>query len=241
MRNTTLEKELKDGRTCISITVGDSMYPMLRNRKDRVVIAPVNRPLRRYELPLYRRPGGQYVLHRVLHVKGYGYVMCGDNRWNREYPVPQEWILGVVTGFYRGDRFFSVDDFRYKAYVHIWCDFFWIRSLILLGKRGLRKMKKQIAHRNVWNRKKEGKKAFMACKAGEKTVVVPVGEASRSFQGMMYLNETGMFLWELFEREKSEEVMLEKLLEAYEIDREMAQAGLQKFLEKARKEGVLED
>ena len=38
MRDTTLEQELREGKTCVSTTVGDSMEPMLRNRKDTVII-----------------------------------------------------------------------------------------------------------------------------------------------------------------------------------------------------------
>ena len=143
MRNTTLEQELKAGRICVSTTVGDSMYPMLRNRKDTVIIAPALQPLKRYDLPLYRRPDGQYVLHRILHVKKDGYEICGDNRWHREYPVPQEWVLGVVTGFYRDDSYISADDLGYRLYVHLWCDFFWLRVLILRAKNILHRLKRE--------------------------------------------------------------------------------------------------
>ena len=38
MRNTSLEEELRSGKACVSTTVGDSMEPMLRNRKDTIII-----------------------------------------------------------------------------------------------------------------------------------------------------------------------------------------------------------
>ena len=77
MRNTSLEEELRSGKTCVSTTVGDSMEPMLRNRRDTIIIEPVHGRLKRYDLPLYRRPDGKYVLHRILHVKKEGYIICG--------------------------------------------------------------------------------------------------------------------------------------------------------------------
>ena len=142
MRKTSLEEELRSGNTCVSTTVGDSMEPMLRNRRDTIVLKPVTGALKRYDLPLYRRPNGQYVLHRILHVKKDGYVICGDNRWWKEYPVPQDWILGVVIEFYRGEKHIYVTDWKYRLYVHLWCDLFWARAgflwmrhLILRGKR----------------------------------------------------------------------------------------------------------
>ena len=54
MRNTSLEEELRSGKTCVSTTVGDSMEPMLRNRRDTIIIEPVHGRLKRYDLPLYR-------------------------------------------------------------------------------------------------------------------------------------------------------------------------------------------
>ena len=52
MRNTSLEEELRSGKACVSTTVGDSMEPMLRNRKDTIIIEPVHGRLKRYDLPL---------------------------------------------------------------------------------------------------------------------------------------------------------------------------------------------
>ena len=60
-------------------TVGDSMEPMLRNRKDTIIIEPVHGRLKRYDLPLYRRPDGKYVLHRILQHRFHAVSnRCGD-------------------------------------------------------------------------------------------------------------------------------------------------------------------
>lgn len=143
MRNTTLEQELREGKTCVLTTVGDSMEPMLRNRRDTVIIEPISKKLKRYDLPLYRRPNGKYVLHRILHTTEDGYVICGDNRWWKEN-VPQEWILGVVTEFYRGEKYISVNDWKYSLYVHLWCDFFWLRVFVLRVKNLFARIKWKI-------------------------------------------------------------------------------------------------
>lgn len=147
MKNSSLETELRKGNICVQTTVGDSMFPMLRDRRDSVIIEPVKGALKRYDLPLYRRPNGQYVLHRILNVKPDGYVISGDNRYVKEYPVPQDWVLGVVTGFYRNDRLISADNWKYRLYVHLWCDFFPVRAIILRGigftKRAGKHMKKK--------------------------------------------------------------------------------------------------
>lgn len=62
----------------VSTTSGVSMFPMLRDRKDTVVIYPVNGCLKKYDVLLYKRENN-YVLHRVVKVLENGYLIRGDN------------------------------------------------------------------------------------------------------------------------------------------------------------------
>ena len=96
---------------------GTSMLPMLRQGIDSVVIENTPEKLNKYDLPLYRRENGQFVLHRVVGVKKSGYVMRGDNQYINEYDVLHSQILAIVTGFYRGDEFVSIDNRKYIKYV----------------------------------------------------------------------------------------------------------------------------
>ena len=47
---------------------GTSMLPMLKDGRDQVVLSPLPDKLKKYDLPLYRRENGQYVLHRIVKV-----------------------------------------------------------------------------------------------------------------------------------------------------------------------------
>ena len=49
-------------------------------------------------------------------------------------------------------------------------------------------------------------------KVGHRSVVVPIGEASKYFQGMINLSETGAFLWSLLSEDTTEERLLEAFL-----------------------------
>ena len=116
----SIEERLATDGYCVQTTVGMSMYPMLRNRRDRVVIRPAEKAgLRRGDLPLYRRPDGKYVLHRIIGVKDGYYVIRGDNTYAKE-KVPHEWILGVMTEFYRGDRHVRAEQKSYRFYAAAW-------------------------------------------------------------------------------------------------------------------------
>ena len=59
------------------------------------------------------------------------YVIAGDNNAFREYDVREEQILGVLTAFVRDGREISVTDWRYRNYIHLWCDCFPLRAAVL--------------------------------------------------------------------------------------------------------------
>jgi len=120
----------RDGKLVYS-NVGDSMMPLIREGRDLVVIEAVDRRLKRYEVPLYRRKSGQYVLHRILRVRKNDYVICGDNRWGVETGVTDDQILGCLTAVVRDGEILSVSDPRYRLYVHLWCDLFPLRAFLL--------------------------------------------------------------------------------------------------------------
>ena len=123
--------ELDHNGRIIYTNVGDSMMPLIREHKDILIISkkPEGR-LKKYDIPLYQRDSGQYVLHRILKVRDKDYVICGDNRWRKETGITDRHIIGVLTGIIRNNQEISVIDWRYKAYVHLWCDLFPVRALL---------------------------------------------------------------------------------------------------------------
>lgn len=146
MTKSTFEEQLEKNGRLIYTNVGDSMWPLIRQGKDLLVIEPVHGRLRKYDVPLYKRDSGQYVLHRILEVRRDDYVICGDNRSRKEYGITDRHIIGVLTGVVRSGKTVSVKNKWYRLYVHIWCDFFPLRSLIIRVygklKRILRKKKR---------------------------------------------------------------------------------------------------
>lgn len=112
----------------ISTTVGVSMFPMLRNRRDTIVVVPYTGRLNRYDVPLYRRDG-RYVLHRIVEVRPDSYVICGDNCAEKEYGITDDDVVGVLTEFYRGDRKIDMNGRRYRLYVRLWCALYPVRRV----------------------------------------------------------------------------------------------------------------
>lgn len=143
-----IEEVLEREGVLVSTTVGVSMYPMLRNRRDTVIVSPASGHLKKYDVPLYRR-GGKYVLHRIVDVVDDRYVICGDNCIRREYDITDREIIGVLTGFYRGDREMAMDSIGYRIYVRVWCALYPVRKIYKLVRMEAGKMYRCVKKRNL--------------------------------------------------------------------------------------------
>ncbi len=76
--------------------------------------------------------------------------------------------------------------------------------------------------------------------AGE-NIAMAVGKEARNFPGMIRLNETGCFLWNLLEKGATMETLTEKLLEEYDTTKENAEKDISAFVETLKANGILED
>lgn len=139
MNKSTFEEEIEKSGKIIYINVGDSMMPFIKQGRDVLVISRAEGRLKRYDVPLYKRDSGQYVLHRILKVRENDYVICGDNRWSKEYGITDRHIIGVLTGIIRDGREVPVTDRKYRIYVHLWCDFFPVRAFIIRIRQFLKR------------------------------------------------------------------------------------------------------
>ena len=135
-----IEDAIKKGNFVIH-PHGVSMWPMIRNGLDSVVVNPVEGRLKKYDLPVYLDNRGRYVVHRIIDVTEKGYVICGDGLFEIEYDITDKNIIGVVTGFFRKEKYISVDDRRYLRYVHFWVDNFYLRKPTIKLVRKIRRAK----------------------------------------------------------------------------------------------------
>ena len=125
-----IEATLESEGVYVSTTSGVSMYPMLRDRRDTVVVTPTSQRLKKYDVALYKR-GDSYVLHRVIKVLPDSYVIRGDNCIAKEYGITDRDVLGKLTAFYRKDREVNMQSAPYKLYSRLICLFHPLVSLKL--------------------------------------------------------------------------------------------------------------
>lgn len=130
---------LRAGGTATFTPSGESMRPMLRSGRDKVTLRLPTEPLRRHDLPLYRRENGQYVLHRVLGRDAQGYLLRGDHQLETEHGITDGQIVGLVVAFERGGKRYAVTDRRYRLYCRLWNS-----AAVFFARRALRAVRARL-------------------------------------------------------------------------------------------------
>lgn len=116
-----ISEKLSNGGTVTFTPKGKSMLPMLRDGEDVVVLSKPKGRLHLFDIPLYKRSNGQYVLHRIVDFDADGsYVLCGDNQFELEHGIKDSEVIGVVTAFYRKGKAYSVNSMKYRFYINFW-------------------------------------------------------------------------------------------------------------------------
>ena len=133
-------------------TVGKSMLPLFRSERDVAIIKKIDRKFKVNDVLLYRKKEtDEFILHRLINIDKNGYVIRGDNTFNREINVTDDDIIGIMAAFERNGKYYECDKSSfYKLYV------FYIRtsyplrrlihkfrSFIKVLKLKFRKMKKR--------------------------------------------------------------------------------------------------
>ncbi len=131
---------LEQGQEVVLPITGTSMTPFLRHGRDQVVLKRTDpTAMQPGDVPLYRRPDGSYVLHRIIQRddgmtrirlgersvlptagQGVQYTMLGDAQLQEESGVIPEQIVAVAVAFLRGDKRQACTHPAYRRRVVVW-------------------------------------------------------------------------------------------------------------------------
>lgn len=129
-----IKESLNEGKSVWFSPSGNSMLPMLRHKKDSVELLAAPDKLRKYDIILYQRENGNYILHRIVKV-GDTYTCCGDHQFKYEKGIRHSQIIGYVIGFSVNGKTHSIREPGYKLYCRFWL---YRRKLILFIRRAYR-------------------------------------------------------------------------------------------------------
>ena len=143
-----IEEQINQDGYVLMLSVGDSMQPMLHQRREQLLIEKIKNPLKKGDVVLYKRSSGQYVLHRIVKKKKECYIIRGDNRYINE-KVYSNQIIGILNGFYRGEKYIDCQKnklyYFYKVRWRLLYPFRFLFKTVIYGvKKILSKIKRSV-------------------------------------------------------------------------------------------------
>ena len=85
------------------------------------------------------------------------------------------------------------------------------------------------------------KSDFLLRKVASSYMAVPVGSRTSEMSGIIALNETAAFLWDVFRKDTTIEEATNALLSEFDTDEATARAAVERIVEQFRSEGLLEE
>ena len=117
---------------------GHSMRPFIVEGRDSVVLSKIE-TIKKYDILLYRRENGEYVLHRVIKCKD-TFTFIGDNQLVCEKGIPRESILAVVSGVRRRDNLIARGSLKYRIYAIYYHRFRHLRAICVRIKQAVARL-----------------------------------------------------------------------------------------------------
>lgn len=131
-----INEKLNTGGTVRLPATGMSMSPLFRHMRDEVTLESVDgRKLEKYDMILYRRDSGEYVLHRIVGYAEGGLILRGDAQYIDEYPVRQDQVIACVIQYKRKGREHACNEKRYRLYTVLWVNSLPARRVCCAAKR----------------------------------------------------------------------------------------------------------
>ena len=84
------------------------------------------------------------------------------------------------------------------------------------------------------------KNGFVLRELAGEYVVVALGEASKIFNGIIKLNDSGRSIWELLSEGCEREEAIEAMMKEYDVDRATIEADFDRFVEVLKGANILE-
>ena len=74
------------------------------------------------------------------------------------------------------------------------------------------------------------KEGFVIREIAGQSVVIALGAAAKSYNGMIRLNDTAKLIWQGLEKGMDKDAIVDMILEEYDVERELAEKDFDKFV-----------
>ena len=111
------------------------MEPFLIHGRDRIYFQKPNRPIKKGDMVFFQRVTGEYVMHRVMKVRGHQYYLAGDHQTSLEGPIEETQIFAIIESVERDGVWLTEKDRIWNFYAGWWRRSFWVRKVANKLKR----------------------------------------------------------------------------------------------------------
>ena len=84
------------------------------------------------------------------------------------------------------------------------------------------------------------KKGFVMREVAGQSVIIAVGAAAKSYNGMIKLNDTAKIAWKCLENGCEIDDMVNAIIDEYDVDKETVKKDMEKFIEALGGANILE-
>ncbi len=139
----TLCELAEKGETVSTVVSGGSMLPFLAGNRDYVFLQKPQQKLKKGDIVLFTRENGDYVLHRIRHIKPDGYYLIGDRQTALEGPVTEGRIRCVAVKARRKGKIITQESFCWKFFSTFWLHTVFLRPAVFAVIKLFRKKHKK--------------------------------------------------------------------------------------------------
>lgn len=139
-----IRKVLSEGGTFSFNPHGISMLPIINEKSDSVLLTKVPDTLKKYQVILYKRSDGAFVLHRIVKIEGDSCTMRGDHQYVSEPGIRREQMIGMAYAIIRDGKTLNLNRGPYYIKEVLWVKSIWIRRGIFFLRRCGSKYKRKI-------------------------------------------------------------------------------------------------
>lgn len=85
------------------------------------------------------------------------------------------------------------------------------------------------------------KDGFVVRDLAGQSIVVALGEASKTFNGMIKLNDTGRLIWDMLADGKTKDEIVDRFVAEYDVERSVVDKDVTVFIETLQGADILEE
>ena len=127
-----IKQTLSEGYDVEFTVTGNSMWPILCDKRDRVIISACNaQEIKPGDTVLYCPIPEKYLLHRVTNMKDGKFRAAGDGNCFYDGTFSTDCIVAKVTVYTRKGKKYSADSFVMKLWSFGWRILFPVRKILL--------------------------------------------------------------------------------------------------------------